>query len=72
MAMVMEEMKTSEEVPTPRSGVAKASDALIALVRGARKGATSMLGVVKSDLSTDFVPSDTKPKERAVLMMPRP
>ena len=69
----MEEMKASEEVPAPRSGVAQASDALIALVRGARKrGAASMLGVVKSDQATDFVPSDPKPKGKAVLMMSRP
>ncbi len=72
MAMVMEEMKASEEVPVPRSGVAKASDSLIALIRGTRKGAASMLGVTKSDKSTDFVPSDPKPKGKAVLMMPRP
>ena len=73
MAMVMSEIKGSEEVPAPRSGVAQASDALIALVRGARKrGAASMLGVAKSDQETDFVPSDPKPKVKAVLMMPRP
>ena len=49
------------------------SDALIALVKGARKrGAASMLGVVQSDQATDFVPSDPKPKGKAVLMMPRP
>jgi hypothetical protein len=72
MAMVIEEMKALEEVPAPRSGVAKASDALIALVRGARqKNAASMLGVVKSGQTTDFVPSDPKPKGKAVLMMPR-
>ena len=59
----MEEMKASEEVPAPRSGVAKASDSLIALIRGARKkDAASMLGVVKSNKTTDFVPSDPKPK----------
>ena len=69
----MKEMKASEEVPVPRSGVAKASDSLIALIRGARKrDAASMLGVVKSDKSTDFVPSDPKPKGKAVLMMPSP
>ena len=73
MAMVMGEIKGSEEVPAPRSGVAQASDALIALVRGARKrGAASMLGVAKSDQETDFVPSGPKPKGKAVLMMPRP
>jgi hypothetical protein len=73
MAMVMEEIKASEEVPAPRSGVAQASDALIALVRSARKrGAASMLGVAKLDQETDFVPSDPKPKGMAVLMMPRP
>ena len=48
----------------------KRSDALIALVRGARtRGATIILGVVKSDLSTDFVPSDPKPKGKAVILM---
>ncbi len=31
-----------------------------------------MLGVVLSDDATDFVPSDPKPKGKAVLMMPRP
>ena len=57
----------------PSPGVAQASDTLIALVRGARKkGAASMLGVAKSDQETDFVPSDPKPKVKAVLMMPRP
>ena len=66
-------MKASEEVPAPCSGVAQASDALIALVRGAKKrGAASMLGVAKADHTTDFVPSDPKPKGKAVLMMPRP
>ena len=73
MAMVIEEMKASEEVPAPRSGVAQASETLLALVRGARKkGAASMLGAVTSSNSTDFVPSDPKPKGKAVLMMPRP
>ena len=73
MAMVIEEMKASEEVPTPRSNVAQASDALIALVRGTkRKSAASMLGVTKADHTKDFVPSDPKPKGKAVLMMPRP
>ena len=56
MAMVIEEMKASEEVPTPRTGVAQASDALIALIRGARKrGAASMISIAKSDQKTDFV-----------------
>ncbi len=73
MAMMIEEMKASEEVPAPRSGVAQASETLLALVRGVRKkGAASMLGVVPSDNTTDFVPSDPKPKGKAVLMMPRP
>jgi hypothetical protein len=73
MAMVIEEMKASEEVPVPRSSVAQASETLLALVRGARqKGATNMLGVVLPDNATDFVPSDPKPKGKAVLMMPRP
>ena len=31
-----------------------------------------MLGVAKSDQITDFVPSDPKPKGKAVLMMPKP
>ena len=62
MAMVMEEMKASEEVPAPRTGVAQASDALIA---GARKrGAASMLGVAKSGQETDFVPSEPNPRGR--------
>ena len=65
MAMVMEEMKASEEVPAPRTGVAQASDALIALIRGARKrGAASMLGVAKSGQETDFVPSEPNPRGR--------
>jgi hypothetical protein len=69
----MEELKASNEVPAPRSGVAQASETLLALVRGGRKkGAASMFGVVPSRDSTDFVPSDPKPKGRAVLMMPRP
>ena len=73
MAMVIEEMKASEEVPAPRTGVAQASDALIALIRGARKrGAASMISIAKSDQETDFVPSDPKSKGKAVLMMPRP
>ena len=66
-------MKASEEVPAPRSNVAQASETLLALVRGARKkGAASMLGVVPSKDTTDFVPSNPKPKGKAVLMMPRP
>ncbi len=70
--MVIEELKASEEVPAPRSNVAQASEKLLALVRGARKkGAASMLGVVPSKRATDFVPSDPKPKGKAVLMMPR-
>ena len=73
MAMVIEEMKGSEEVPAPRSGVAQASETLLALVRGARKkGAASMLGAASTNDATDFVPSDPKPKGKAVLMMPRP
>ena len=65
MAMVMEEMKASEGVPAPRTGVAQASDALIALIRGARKrGAASMLGVAKSGQETDFVPSEPNPRGR--------
>jgi hypothetical protein len=73
MAMVIEEMKASEDVPAKRSNVAQASETLLALVRGARKkGAASMLGVVSSNKSTDFVASDPKPKGKAVLMMPRP
>ena len=73
MAMVIEELKESEEVPAARSNVAQASETLLALVRGARKkGAPSMLGVVPSKDTTDFVPSDPKPKGKAVLMMPRP
>ena len=71
MAMVIEELKASDEVPVPRSGVAQAFETLLALVRGARKkGAASMLGVVPSKGATDFVPSDPKPKGKAVLMMP--
>jgi hypothetical protein len=74
MAMVMEEMKASDDkVPAERSGVAQASKTLLAFVRGARKkGAASMLGVVSSGKTTDFVTSDPKPKGKAVLMMPRP
>jgi hypothetical protein len=73
MAMVIEELKASDAVPAPRSGVSQASETLLALVRGERKkGAASMLGVVPSQNATDFVPSDPKPKGKAVLMMPRP
>ena len=74
MAMVIEEIKSSnDEVPVKRSGVAQASETLLALVRGARKkGAASMLGAVSAKEATDFVPSDPKPKGKAVLMMPRP
>ena len=37
MAMVIGEIRASEEVPVPRPGVAQASETLLALVRGARK-----------------------------------
>jgi hypothetical protein len=58
MAMVIEEMKGAEQGPAEQSGVAQASETLLALVRGAKKrGAASMLGVVLQNTATDFVPS---------------
>ena len=76
IAMVMEEIKGREiEAEKPKGNRAeKASETLLALVRGEKKRkAASMINVINVDLKkdpTDFVPSNPEPKSTAVLMIP--
>jgi hypothetical protein len=73
MAMVMEGIKGDEQGTAKPKGTkaGQASETLLALVRGARKGlATSMLTVEKEKSKTDFVPSRGVPKVAAALMIP--
>ena len=74
MAMVIEGMKGEGETAKPKGSKAElASNALLTLVRGARKrGTASMLSVDLKKDSTDFVPSRKKPEDKSVLMIPRP
>ena len=74
MAMVMEEINDGEmEAEKPRgSKTEKASETLLALVRGEKKRkAASMISVDLKIGETDFVPSNLEPKGMAVLMIPR-
>ena len=76
MATVMEEIKGGEvEAERPKGNRAeKASETLLALVRGEKnKRTASMINVINVDLKkdpTDFVPSNPEPKGVAVLMIP--
>ena len=73
IAMVMEEINGREiEAEKPKGNRAvKASETLLALVRGEKKRkAASMINVDLKKESTDFVPSNPGPKSTAVLMIP--
>ena len=73
MAMVMEGIKGDEQDTAKPKGTkaGQASETLLALVRGARKGlSTSTLTVEKEKSKTDFVPSRGEPKVAAALMIP--
>ncbi len=73
LAMVMEEIKGGEIEAEKSKGnrAEKASETLLALVRGEKKRkATNMINVDLKKDQTDFVPSNPEPRSAAVLMIP--
>ena len=71
--MVIEEIKGGEtEAEKPKGNRAeKASETLLALVRGEKRRKTaSMINVDLKKDQTDFLPSNPEPRSAAVLMIP--